>query len=98
MTLLSIQILLINFIVAGIVTFLAFTIKKSVRNFNLFLIYTISSIGAFVGTLIAMFIPNINLINDMVLIKTIILTIPTVTLSSLSITILVKGSRSKSYI
>lgn len=98
MTLLSLQILLINFVVAGVITLLAFLFKKSVRNFNLFLIFIISSLGAFLGTFIGMFIPNLHFINDLVVLKNIILTIPTIILSTLFIIILVKGSRSESYI
>lgn len=98
MALLSIQILLINFIVAGIITAIVYFSNKSVRYFNPLVLFTISSLGAFLGTVVGMFFPSFSSLTHSNLVNNLLLFIPGVTFSLLFILISIKGSRSNSYI
>ena len=98
MTLLSIQILLINFIVAGIISAVIYFSNKSVRYFNPLILFIISSLGSFLGTVVGMFVPNFGSLTSSYLVNNLLLFIPGITFSLLFILISIKGSRSNSYI
>lgn len=98
MGLLSIQILLINFIVAGLITAIIYFSNKKVRYFNPLLLFIISSIGTFLGTSLAMLIPQMTFNSESLFIKNIITTIPGILLAFLFIYIWIKGSKSEGYV
>ncbi|QEN03207.1 hypothetical protein EW093_00310 [Thiospirochaeta perfilievii] len=97
MELLSLQILLINFIVAVSITAIIYITNKSARKINLILIFIISSFGTFLGGTLAMFFPLNLITHNSLLVKNIIFTIPGILLSLLFIVIWVRGSKSESY-
>ncbi len=98
MGLLSIQILLINFIVAGIITAFIYFSNKKIRHFNPLLLFIISSIGTFLGTSMAMLLPQITFKSNTLFINNIIISIPGILLSVLFIYIWIKGSKSEGYV
>lgn len=98
MTLLSLQILLLNFAVAGVITALIYYFSSRIKVFNLFLVFSVSCLGAFTGTLISIFMPDFILKLKSNVLQTIILTIPGFLMSLLFIFLMVKGSKSESYI
>lgn len=97
MGILSFQILLINFIVAGLITGLLYFVCKSVRTFNPILLFIVSCIGTFVGTIVAMFMPSVYMNTESVLFNNVVLSVPGITLSFLFIFVWVKGSKSQGY-
>ena len=95
---LSIQILLINFIVAGVITAIIYFSSKSVRCFNPIILFMISSLGAFLGTVVGMFVPNFVYSPQLHLLNDLLLFIPGILFALLFIFISIKGSKSNSYI
>lgn len=93
MLLLSTQILIVNFIISALLTILVYIFKKNVRHINPFILFIVSSLGAFLGTMLAVLIPT----TDMSIVKSIIIIIPGVTLSLLFMFICVKGAKTKSF-
>ncbi len=98
MLLLSLQILLINFLISGFITALIYLTNKRVRHVNPLSLYIISSLGTFIGTLIAMFLPSITNYTDSKLLNSVFLIIPGITLSVIFIKIWVRGSKAEGYI
>lgn len=97
MGLISIQILLINFIVAGVVSAVIYFSNKKIRHFNPILLFVISSIGTFLGTSVAMFFPDLFLFSDSIFLKGIIYVVPGIVLSSLFLCIWIRGCRTEGY-
>lgn len=98
MIILSLQILLINFIVAGVITALLYLFNKNIRKFNPLLLFTISSLGSFLGTIFAVFIPNTSVFTEYEILQSIKMIIPSIFLSLTFILFWIKGSKSEGYI
>lgn len=98
MIILSLQILLINFIVAGVITALLYLFNKNIRSFNPLLLFTISSLGSFLGTIFAVFIPNSSVFTEYEILKSIKMILPSIFLAITFVLFWIKGSKSKGYI
>lgn len=98
MVLISFQILLINFVVAGLITALIYCTNKRVRMFNPILLFIVSSIGTFSGTVFAMLLPELVINSDSIFLNNLILSIPGIALSLLFTFLWVKGSKSEGYV
>lgn len=93
MLLLSTQILIVNFLVSALLTTLVYLFNKSVRHVNPIILFIVSSVGAFLGSMLAVVFPN----SEIAFIRSIIFIIPGVTLSLIFMFICVKGVKSKSF-
>lgn len=98
MAIISLQILLINFIVAGIITGVIYISCRRVRSCNPILLFIISSLGTFLGTILAMMLPSINLNSDSILVNNLMFSIPGISLSLIFSFIWIKGSRTEGYV
>lgn len=98
MIFLSFQFLLINFIVAGIVTSSIYIFNKKFRRCNPIVLFIVSSLGTFIGTIIVMFIPDFEFIISTFLLKTVISILPGVILSFIFINVWIHGSETTGYI
>lgn len=93
MLLLSIQVLVVNFLISALITAIVYFFKKSVRHVNPLVLFFISSVGSFLGSILAIALPTV----DEVIIQSILITIPGISLSVLFIFIWARGSKSRSY-
>lgn len=93
MLLLSTQILIINFLVSALITAIVYFFKKSVRHVNPLLLFLVSSLGSFLGSLLAIVLPTF----EETLIQSLILLLPGSLLSVLFIFIWARGVKSESY-
>lgn len=87
------QVLVVNFLISALITTIVYFFKKSVRHVNPFILFLISSVGSFLGSILAIALPTV----DEKLIQSILITIPGISLSVLFILIWARGSKSKSY-
>ena len=94
---LSIQILLVNFISAALISVIIYFSNKEVRCCNPIIMFIISSLGTFLGSSFVFFLPNFNIYFNSFILKNIIMTIPGILLSILFVFIWLKGSKSESY-
>lgn len=93
MILLSTQILLVNFLVSALITAVVYFFKKSVRHVNPLLLFLISSVGSFLGSILAIVLPNF----EEAVLQSVIILIPGAVFSLLFILIWARGSKSESY-
>ncbi len=94
---LTIQILLINFLVSAFVTIIIYLMNKKYRVLNPLFLFIVASIGTFIGSSIAMHIPIFEVTNNSLTLKNILLFLPGLMLSLCFIFVWIKGSRSESY-
>lgn len=98
MLILSLQILLINFIVSGVISAGLYIFNKNIRAFNPLFLFIISSLGSFLGTLLAVLIPNSPLISEYQILLNMKMVIPSILLSLFFVLFWIKGSKSEGYI
>lgn len=97
MVLLSLQILLINFLISAAVTFLMYLLFKKSRKVNVFILFLVSSLGSFTGTSLGHLLPFLSSSSENLYIQNLFMAIPGVLFSVLFLSICIRGSRSESF-
>lgn len=98
MVLISLQILLINFVIAGCLTAMIYFMSRRVRKSNPIWLFAVSSLGTFLGTMFARLLPNLTLNSNSIVLNNLVTSIPGISLALLFVYIWVKGSRSEGYV
>lgn len=98
MNIISLQILLINFLVSSVLTGILYFFCRPVRNCNPLLIFVISSIGTSFGSIIGQMIPALTINTEFIILNNFIHTIPGIFISLLFLLIWVSGSKTEGYV